>query len=103
MTLVRTIPALIIQFCRCRNGTEGSKKRYLVTDDESHFALVQDLVQPERLVGDDQDGRWHSEALLGDELRWKSQRRHKQRNRGELTQLILDKLLQMFTFKYKIT
>lgn len=45
------------------------KKYYLITDDETHFALVQNLMQPKGLVGDDEDGRGHSGALLTDELR----------------------------------
>lgn len=39
--------------------------KYLVTDDEPNFALVQHrCVQSEGLIGDDEDWAWHSQTML---------------------------------------
>lgn len=43
--------------------------KYLVTDDKSNFALMQNLsMQSKCLIGDDQDWGWYSQTMLRDEI-----------------------------------
>lgn len=46
-----------------------NRVKYLITDDQSHFALVQHGgVESEGLVGDDQDRAGDSQTMLRDEV-----------------------------------